>query len=324
MSSNSRPQPSQIPSLVPAPAGWTYIGCYEDSMSRTLDGGYRNTQDMTIMSCISVCQGNGFSIAGVEGGYQCYCANTIKAGAVKKTETECGMACVGDDLLSAGRLASQRCGDLWRLNIYQAQLRPAAPTTSTSSTFSSDTIPPQAPAPLPTTSNRLSTATTSTDSSTGTQRSFTRAVSETTLITVTSDTHSSDSPSSASISTALILPSPVDQIFTPNDTHSAKSAPSSAVVAGIAVATTAIAAILVALVIFTVRKWRRRNIEQTAMTQHGIIPAPYNKVAYHNTSPEDLPVYADFEGNFEGAAIHTSPHLPGSGRHTKVRLRPSH
>ncbi|PPQ76918.1 hypothetical protein CVT24_008932 [Panaeolus cyanescens] len=174
MSINPPPQPSQIPALVPAPAGWTYNGCYEDTRARILEGGYRNAQDMTVMSCISICNGNGFGVAGVQSGTQCFCANAIKVGAVRKTETECGMGCAGD--------ASQRCGDFWRLNVYQAQSRVVAPGSgSSSSTFTdtstpTDTSPPQAPAPiatpLPSTPSSIAIASTNSPAPTGAQPSF--------------------------------------------------------------------------------------------------------------------------------------------------------
>ncbi|PPQ82713.1 hypothetical protein CVT24_004349 [Panaeolus cyanescens] len=146
-------QPSQIPALIPAPAGWTYSGCYEDTRARILDGGYRVAQDMTVISCISICLGNGFSFAGLERGSECFCGNIIKAGAVRKTEPECGMPCAGD--------ASQRCGDVWRLNIYQAQAR----HLSSSSSSTGPGVTSHAPAPLSLASNPSNVAVSSSESS---------------------------------------------------------------------------------------------------------------------------------------------------------------
>ncbi|PPQ65263.1 hypothetical protein CVT24_011418 [Panaeolus cyanescens] len=312
--SSASSRPSQIPALVPAPAGWTYIGCYQDDQLRVLDGGTRGALDMTVISCISLCQGNGFSIAGVENGTQCYCGNSIKVGAIQRTEPECGMACAGD--------ASQRCGDVWRLNIYQAQSRPAAaPSISSSFTLPSDTNRPLAPAPSPSTSNPSSTAITSTGSLTfsATQPSSTRTGSENTLVTATYNTYSTNFPSFANISaTAVTLPPPADQIFTPNDSHSPNSALSSAVVAGIAVATTAITAIILALLlVLMVRKWRRRKIEQAAMTQHAIVPDQYSPSTYRDTPPEDLPAYSDSQTTLEHTVMPTNLHV------SKPRLKPS-
>ncbi|PPQ65261.1 hypothetical protein CVT24_011416 [Panaeolus cyanescens] len=317
MSSNPQPQPSQIPSLAPAPAGWTYVGCYEDNWSRILDGGHRDTQDMTVISCISVCLGNGFSIAGVQGGSQCFCANTIKAGAARKTETECAMACTGD--------ASQRCGDLWRLNIYQSQSRVVAPSSSTVPSAPTNTSPPQAPAPTPSTPTPSSIAIASTRSlaSTGAQPSFTttRLGSDTTVFTATSDTLSTASSSSANFSsTAVILPPAIDQIFTPND--SPQSSPSSGVVAGIAVASTAITAILVVLLFLMVRKWRRRKMQQAALTQASTLSTI---PTYYDTRRETLPSYDDLVArNDEGTAISTSPvFVPMRLANSKASPQPS-
>ncbi|PPR05468.1 hypothetical protein CVT24_008237 [Panaeolus cyanescens] len=311
MTSNAPSQPSQIPSLVPAPQGWIYVGCYEDSQLRTLDGGFRGSSSTTVISCISTCQGNGFSFAGVEAGSQCYCGNSIRAGATKKTETECGMACTGD--------ASQRCGDIWRLNIYQAQSRPAAPSSPTT-TFPKTTSPAPPPAPSPSTSEPSSTTVTSISLSTSTRpsNSLIRTGSETTSSTVTSDTTSTASTSSAISSTTL--PPPIDQIFTPDDTHS-KTSLSSAAVAGIAVATTAIAAILIVFLILLVRK-RRKKMKQIAMTQHATMPAPYtNTRTYRDTHPEGLPSYDDLETNVGRTSIPISP-VTGPVGETKARLQP--
>ncbi|PPQ86133.1 hypothetical protein CVT24_012177 [Panaeolus cyanescens] len=53
MASSAPSQPSQIPSLTPAPQGWIYTGCYEDTQLRILDGGFRGSDDTTVISCIS-------------------------------------------------------------------------------------------------------------------------------------------------------------------------------------------------------------------------------------------------------------------------------
>lgn len=50
------------------PAGWTYQGCYPDSVSdRVLSGAsYRDSTGMTEESCITYCASAGFTLAGVE------------------------------------------------------------------------------------------------------------------------------------------------------------------------------------------------------------------------------------------------------------------
>ncbi|PPQ65259.1 hypothetical protein CVT24_011414 [Panaeolus cyanescens] len=271
-------QPSQIPALVPAPAGWSYIGCYHDTESRVLDGGFRDSQDMTVISCISICQGNGFNFAGVEGGSQCFCGNSIKTGAVQKTEPECGMPCTGD--------ASQRCGDIWRLNIYQAQATP-------SSSSSSSTVPGitnHVPAPSPSASHPSNVATSSPTFVTAAQSPHTGTRTETTVpgtSTFLTTAHSTTAASSTSTSSAAAPPT--SQIITSIDSHSPRTTLSLGTVAGIAVGVTAITIILVVLLIASLRKWRKRRDEpQHVSTLTTYTTNFYDMQPVTRSTPDDL------------------------------------
>ncbi|PPQ65256.1 hypothetical protein CVT24_011411 [Panaeolus cyanescens] len=295
MTSSAPSQPSQIPLLVPAPAGWIYLGCYLDDRSRILHGGYRDAQDMTVISCISICQGNGFSIAGVERASECFCGNSIRADAIQKTETECARGCSGD--------ASQRCGDIWRLNLYQAQSGPTAHSSSSTATASlpSNASIPQAPAssPPPPTSIPSSIAPiTSTGSSTSAQPSSTTItnISETTVFT---HAHSTYFPSASNISaTTVILPPPSDQVFAPDDNYSRRPSPSSGAIAGIVVG----AIILVAFLILLAWQWKRRKVARVTMRQHVSMPVPYYATTYTDTHADSPPAYGDSKANVESTA----------------------
>ncbi|PPR00539.1 hypothetical protein CVT24_005513 [Panaeolus cyanescens] len=294
MASTSLSQSSQIPTLVPAPAGWSYIGCYEDSLERVLDRGflYRNAGDMTVVSCISYCQSNAFSISGLQWGSECFCGNSIRAGATQKAESECGMACAGD--------AGQRCGEFWRMNIYQVQSLPAAPSSSrsTKTLLRITSSPPiQAPAQSSSTSTPSSIAITSTSSLEGTSIQFTP---------LSTDTYSTHSTSSANISTtAVLLPPPIDQVFTPH-ANSPKSLPSSAAIAGIVVGMTAISAIVVTLLILLVRKWRRNKIGHVTMRQSALfMPIPYT-CADGDAQADVPPTYGDSKRNVGRTVVLTT------------------
>ncbi|KAF9559027.1 hypothetical protein CPC08DRAFT_763569 [Agrocybe pediades] len=99
---------STLPSGTPTP-GWTY----QDS-------------SQTIAKCLARCQAGSFGYAGVEYGVECFCANSLKAGAETTSESECNMPCAGK--------ADEKCGAGYRINVYKA-----GSTSSTSSSSSSIT-----------------------------------------------------------------------------------------------------------------------------------------------------------------------------------------
>ncbi|KAF1350122.1 WSC domain-containing protein, partial [Delphinella strobiligena] len=89
----------------------TLQGCYSDNTgSRTL--GYLAYDDSsnTIELCTTTCYNAGYSIAGVEYGSQCYCADELFGGASYLVESACGETCAGN--------ANETCGDFGRINIY--------------------------------------------------------------------------------------------------------------------------------------------------------------------------------------------------------------
>ena len=69
VTSNVPPPPSE-PVL---PAGWSSVGCVSDNSARALTGFSVTNDQMTYDSCISTCAAQGYSIAGIEYGSECYC-----------------------------------------------------------------------------------------------------------------------------------------------------------------------------------------------------------------------------------------------------------
>jgi len=97
--------PSQLPGQ------WEYLGCWTDVPGRTLTGAaYADGADMTIEACISYCSNNGFQYAGTEYSVECFCGNSLAAGATNVAESECNMACSGD--------ATQPCGSGGKLSLF--------------------------------------------------------------------------------------------------------------------------------------------------------------------------------------------------------------
>lgn len=132
-------------SIASPPTDWTYFGCYNETTlrnstggARALGGGVQQVLDtMTASMCISFCQTNSFSMAGIEytkfvfptlslsmGDLQqrrssctdqlfreCYCANYLNSLSSKLSDSSCDLACAGN--------SSQICGGNLALTVYQ-------------------------------------------------------------------------------------------------------------------------------------------------------------------------------------------------------------
>ncbi|KIO26870.1 hypothetical protein M407DRAFT_234142, partial [Tulasnella calospora MUT 4182] len=114
-------------SALPAPAGWTQLGCYMDQSARTLTSGSTvDSSAMTVEKCMSYC-GTGAQYIGLESRTECYCGTTLNTN-TKVAVTDCLSSCVGD--------ASEICGGSWRLTLFQ---RNGATSSSSSSSSTSST-----------------------------------------------------------------------------------------------------------------------------------------------------------------------------------------
>ncbi|KAJ7721547.1 glycoside hydrolase superfamily [Mycena maculata] len=105
-----------------ATSGWTLTqACAVDTSSRVLQGYSVTTSSLTPALCQSTCASQGFTIAGVEYGSQCYCGNSLVGGTPTSASTsDCNTPCAGDP--------SSLCGGSWRIQVYTA---PTATTTAT-------------------------------------------------------------------------------------------------------------------------------------------------------------------------------------------------
>ncbi|KAJ7293964.1 hypothetical protein C8J57DRAFT_1270464 [Mycena rebaudengoi] len=116
--------------------GWVLSNaCVVDSSSRILQGYGAATSSNTPATCQSTCASKGFSMAGVENGNECYCANSFSGGNPTVVSTsDCSVACSGN--------SSAKCGGGWRLQVYTS----TATTTKTTSTTVTATATPSVPA----------------------------------------------------------------------------------------------------------------------------------------------------------------------------------
>jgi len=90
-----------------------YVGCFEDNPSRVfpLEAGAPN-KDWSPTSCMNWCGDEGYTLAGLEYGGQCFCGNY---GPYISTDT-CNMFCssISDD-------PNSLCGGVWSLSVYHAK-----------------------------------------------------------------------------------------------------------------------------------------------------------------------------------------------------------
>ena len=114
------------PTVVQTAGAFSHQGCYsEGTNGRALSATSTANNAMTIQKCATFC--SGYKYMGVEYSSECYCANTIGAGAAPAT-SGCNMVCSGD--------ATALCGGPNRLNFY---LNNGGSQTSTSSSPASQT-----------------------------------------------------------------------------------------------------------------------------------------------------------------------------------------
>ena len=95
------------------PTGWAYYGCYVDGVNGRILQNQQpdNTAGNTIESCVALCAGQGYSIAGTEYSVQCFCGNAIyNGGALAAQQSDCNSACSGN--------SNEMCGAGGRLSVY--------------------------------------------------------------------------------------------------------------------------------------------------------------------------------------------------------------
>ncbi|KAG6812809.1 hypothetical protein H0H92_000267 [Tricholoma furcatifolium] len=93
------------------PGNFTYGGCWVDNaFGRIMPNEQPTITNNTVPACVAVCAAQNYTLAGTEYSDECYCGNTLVAGAVISTDDTCNSACVGN--------ATQACGGPNRLSVY--------------------------------------------------------------------------------------------------------------------------------------------------------------------------------------------------------------
>lgn len=156
-----------------------YVGCFSDPSNAKQMTGYKllTSTTMSASICGDMCKTRGFSFAGTENGNQCYCGNALPTTLL--SDSQCSSQCSGT--------ASQTCGGLDRLSVYNVSAQQNAASSSASGTVTATRV--------------SSVATSSTATSSGTARSSTSATSGTTRFATSAMTATASSRASSAAST---------------------------------------------------------------------------------------------------------------------------
>ncbi|KAH8883555.1 WSC-domain-containing protein [Thozetella sp. PMI_491] len=113
---------STTPSVNETVGTWNYQGCYTESTTgRALASSSYANDSMTLETCASFCQN--YQYFGTEYGRECYCGNSLSAGSVNTTQSDCSMACSGN--------SAELCGAGSRLSLYSTIDYTPDPVTTT-------------------------------------------------------------------------------------------------------------------------------------------------------------------------------------------------
>jgi hypothetical protein len=95
----------------PLPTGWSSLGCFSDSYTRTIQTQLWSASNNTNTACLTACTKAGYSFAGTESSQECYCSSSAPASNLVEPSTDCGTPCPAD--------GTQICGGRWRLSAFK-------------------------------------------------------------------------------------------------------------------------------------------------------------------------------------------------------------
>lgn len=117
ISSSTTSVTSPKPTVGGVPGNWIYIGCFQDSQARVLQGpnmGDNTLGGMTNTRCVQHCQDNGYNYAGTENKSECWCGNELQSGSTKLPDSACTMPCQSSE--------TECCGGAWAISVYACSL----------------------------------------------------------------------------------------------------------------------------------------------------------------------------------------------------------
>ena len=187
-------------------ADYQPLGCYTDNSpkGRALTWGMSmDGSTMTVTKCLNACSDQGFPLAGIEYGGECYCGNVLANDTAKADPADCSMPCNGDSTFKCGgpsRLSVfvstdlqslQPCG--WKPGSSQSSSSSALP--SIVSTISSSSI-------VSSSSSSAAAASSSSTNNNGNGGSITTTTSSSAAASSSSSSSSSSSAAAASTSSS--------------------------------------------------------------------------------------------------------------------------
>ncbi|KAJ7222415.1 hypothetical protein GGX14DRAFT_428693 [Mycena pura] len=90
------------------PRPWAYVGCFVDNAHGRVLGNEVDSTNLTMESCVSMCDSLNFTVAGGE--FSVLCGDALIDGATPAAESDCNQACGGNK--------TQACGGGSRLSVY--------------------------------------------------------------------------------------------------------------------------------------------------------------------------------------------------------------
>jgi hypothetical protein len=131
-STTSVTPPTAVPVVNPGVAGYSSLGCYhEPSGIRALTYEF-DTIPQSVEACLTLCEKSTYTYAGLEYGGECWCDNTLNAGAYIVGITNCSMPCNGN--------SSELCGGSELLNLYSLTVSVTTKTATMTSVSASDSV----------------------------------------------------------------------------------------------------------------------------------------------------------------------------------------
>ncbi|KAF9779950.1 hypothetical protein IL306_000936 [Fusarium sp. DS 682] len=88
------------PAIGDTVGSWAFVGCALEGSRRTLDKFSLTSKSMSIEFCTKTCKAQGYPLAGMENGRECYCAGSLTSGASYTKSSTCmstrKMTCAGN------------------------------------------------------------------------------------------------------------------------------------------------------------------------------------------------------------------------------------
>ncbi|TIA53337.1 WSC-domain-containing protein [Aureobasidium pullulans] len=119
--------------------GYSYVGCWNETTgiegtagARALSGGKMESVDTaTVEACLEYCGASNYQYAGLEYAQECWCSNYISSLSTQLEESNCSLACKGND--------TELCGGYLTITLYNLTSKKSGSSGSSSKTGAAST-----------------------------------------------------------------------------------------------------------------------------------------------------------------------------------------